>query len=75
MSTMSTILVWLGNGFAFTVGASIGGFLVGLLLRAKPDEAKKATALLEERNRIGERQAGALEDIAERLDSIASRTH
>lgn len=61
---MLTILIWLGSGFAFAVGIAVGVWM------CRGDGAKQAAhamatnSLLQERNKIGERQAAALERLA-----------
>jgi hypothetical protein len=63
---MTTILIWLGSGFAFSVGLITGFIIMGLSYRKRPDldDSRKATEALLERNEIGRQQVKALEAIA-----------
>lgn len=65
---MTTILIWLGSGFAFAVGVCVGVWLMTVRdrsLKRAGDSAQEATDLLRERNEIGKRQLAALETLAE----------
>jgi hypothetical protein len=71
MDGFLTILIWLGSGFAFSIGFLIGVIIAGSMLKKeKPvDEmSDRFTHLLNERNRIGREQADALKRIADRAD-------
>lgn len=69
---MTTILVWLGSGFAFAVGVCFGADLMRRLASESStigiiDIQKRANELLEERISVGERQAEYLRQIADTL--------
>ncbi len=75
MDTLSTILIWLGSGFAFAIGVFFGAWL---MKSTKADNqhamdkadmhAAEVNALLAERNSIGIRQAEAMERIADVIE-------
>ena len=70
---MTTILIWLGSGFAFAAG-----FMVGIWLMtwkkgnqdAQNDLTADSLVELRRRNEIGLRQAEALERVAIAVESI-----
>lgn len=62
-------LTWMLHGFCFTIGASIGAVIVGLLMRAGKSNDDKSRELLAERNEIGNRQVAALESIAGTIEA------
>jgi hypothetical protein len=70
---MTTILIWLGSGFAFSLGVMCGIAMFKIAGgNASRDEAyanaqARTLELLEERNEIGRRQVEALDEIAERM--------
>ncbi len=75
MTTLTTILVWLGSGIVFALGAMIGVMISGSIFKNANERAEAANLinavpndLLRERNAIGLRQAEALE----RLVAIAN---
>lgn len=66
MDVVTTILVWLGSGFAFAFGMAVGA----ALMRRKPTDyqevikkSHRANELLQQRNDIGEQQVQALRKI------------
>ena len=63
---MTTMLIWLGSGFAFAIGFLCGVLVIGALTKKQP-VVDKATEALLERNQIGLQQAHALEEIADQL--------
>lgn len=74
---MTTILIWLGSGFAFGVGCIVGAWLM-MVKNTRTESAYEkmfaqqevAGELLSVRNEIGLRELRALERIA---DSLAER--
>lgn len=66
-------LTWILNGFCFTMGASIGGVIVGFFLRASKSREDKATELLAERNTIGLNQVNYLRLIWEAIEAKHKR--
>jgi hypothetical protein len=69
---MTTILVWLGSGFAFAVGVGFGAWLMRSTWKRPKDVLeveKKATEALLERNEIGRDQVEALDRIASALEA------
>lgn len=73
---MVTILIWLGSGFAFSVGVVVGARIMlmpGKAAQAAMDANEKSIAALLERNKIGSEQLSALERIASSLEEIALR--
>lgn len=72
MEIVLQLLIWLGSGFAFAVGVTLGVFLtVQVTKRGDRGErtAEAANLLLRERNVIGERQVQALCRISEAIES------
>ena len=67
---MGMIVMWLGSGFAFSIGVGVCAWLMRKTAPNKElaDETKKSVVLLEERNTIGLRQFYMLERIAESLE-------
>ena len=66
---MTTILIWLGSGFAFAVGVVFGAWLMRRA-NGSADAAevnRKANEALQERNAIGREQVEALKQIAARM--------
>lgn len=71
MDAFLTILIWLGSGFAFSVGFLVGVIIAGSMLKKeKPVDqiSERVNHLLEQRNQIGREQADALKRIADRAD-------
>lgn len=71
MDGFLTILIWLGSGFAFSIGFLIGVVIAGSVLKKEKRadlDSELLRGLLERRNRIGQEQADALKRIAERAD-------
>lgn len=71
MDAFLTIMVWLGSGFAFSVGFLIGVIIAGSMLKKekRADQiSERVNHLLEQRNQIGREQADALKRIADRAD-------
>ena len=70
---MTTIFVWLGSGFAFSVGVCVGAYAMRSLVDDRPWKSaiqelqERANELLEERNVIGERLAEYMRQIADNL--------
>lgn len=70
MSTLLTILVWLGSGFAFSVGVLVGAWLCRLSFSRSTSDRQvqdDSLAALRERNEIGREQCDALHRIADSL--------
>lgn len=71
MTALTTILIWLGSGFAFAAGF---GFGVWFLVRNQDKGlAKQTLEVLKERNVIGFQQAEQLKriaDIAEEMRNL-----
>ena len=68
---MTTILIWLGSGFAFSAGVCFGAWLMRATWKRPKDVLdveRKATEALLERNEIGREQVAALERIAATLE-------
>jgi uncharacterized protein YneF (UPF0154 family) len=68
MDAFLTILIWLGSGFAFAVGVCLGIWLTARSMRDthKQDLLNaRSIELLEERNKIGKRQAEAMERLGD----------
>lgn len=64
---MTTVLIWLGSGFAFAVGFFAGARVAHIAKGTNDKQGEQANEHLAERNRIGLRQAEALENIAHEL--------
>jgi hypothetical protein len=70
---MTTILVWLGSGFAFAIGVFCGAWLMKSVHKTPKDVLagnEKATEALLERNKIGREQVEVLSAIAVTLEEI-----
>jgi len=68
---MTTILIWLGSGFAFTVGVMCGAYMARGMRQDNRDYLKESLLMTSDRNDIDRecrdaqcRMAGALEEIA-----------
>jgi len=68
---MTTILIWLGSGFAFTVGIMCGAYMARNLSREAKDVNQQTLMLMSDRNDIDRecrdaqcRMSDALEEIA-----------
>lgn len=70
---MTTILIWLGSGFAFSVGVFCGVISVSWGVKNQKAAVGPSEKLLEERNEIGRTQAAYLLRIAECMELEARR--
>ena len=64
---MGTIFIWLGSGFAFSVGLLAGLCIIPFVMqrKSKADETnEKSLELLKERNEIDRQLLAAVEEIA-----------
>ena len=58
MSSLLTIVIWLGSGFAFAAGFFIGIWIVGKRNNDWSRSAEEANTLMRERNEIDRRSLG-----------------
>lgn len=68
MDSFVSILIWLGSGFALSVGFISGVIVMGMFFKKKTASdqiAERVNDLLEQRNKIGESQVEALHRIAD----------
>lgn len=73
---MLTILIWLGSGFAFTVGFGVGVFVVKWVYKkdkSQIDGEQEARRLLSERNKIGLTQVTTLDRIADLIEFMTKK--
>lgn len=73
---MTTVMIWLGSGFAFSVGVLFGAWIIRSSWKPSPEMREsndKATAALRERNEIGRLQVAILERIAATMEETADR--
>lgn len=73
---MATILVWLGSGFAFSVGVCFGAWIMRATWKRPNDVVeveRNATAALLARNEIGRQQVEYLRRIASAMEYPTSK--
>jgi hypothetical protein len=70
---MLTVLIWLGSGFAFSVGVAVGAWAMSRRAATVANDNTKAEKLLAERNEIGLRQCKAMESIGTTLEELLLR--
>lgn len=72
---MVTILIWLGSGFAFSMGLLLGMVLLPAVYRKEraqnKDTQDKSLEALQFRNVLSARQVGAMERIASLMEKAA----
>lgn len=68
---MTTIVVWLGSGFAFAVGIACGVWVCSVGIKRANTQSDDATQLLRERNEIGRMQVSELTRIADLVEEMS----
>jgi len=65
----TTILIWLGSGFAFAAGVFFGAFLMSMVMKKRDpsDYEKQSLAAMLRRNEIDECKVNVLERLADNM--------